>query len=101
MFKVIPGLVERIKNELVEEATTDEIGAKCQEQDQDTIYYDKELKEHVILSDMYDTCQFIPKDIYQNVHYDNKTFLDEKLVFSESFFGATAEMIKMVNEGAQ
>jgi len=84
LFQVFPNLREQIK-----------------ERGQDFVKYDAEKKEHVAFVDFDDAKKFVPNDIYKMVHLDNKKFLCEKQVFSDSFYLCSYELLHLAIQQAQ
>lgn len=93
LFKVMPDLLPIAKKTPVKVDSEASISA-----DHELVYVQNN-KEYVANLDMSAVRKFIPKNIYQTVHVDNKLHLDEKLVFSDAFFNTTAELLSITNEG--
>ena len=78
LFHVFPNLREQIRS-----------------QGEELVKFDAEKKEHYALVDFDDAKQFVPNDIYKMVHQDNKKFLCEKQVFSDSFYNCSYELLHL------
>jgi hypothetical protein len=61
----------------------------------------KENGECIALVNFNDAMKFVPNSIYKMVHQDNKKFLCEKQVYSDSFYKCTMELLEQFLQGAQ
>ena len=84
LFQVFPNLREQILS-----------------QGKELVKFDAEKKEHIALVDFDGAKQFVPNDIYKIVHKDNKKFLCEKQVFSDSFYNCSYELLHLSIQQAQ
>lgn len=100
LLQVFPSLLNIIKSSKLVSAKTADIDKEANNNKQE-LYFDSERDEYIAFLARDEVCRFIPKNIYQRVHFDNKRFLDEKLVFSDAFFEATAQLVNLMFSGSQ